>query len=127
MRASLRALDPKQSSKLNPVQSMLGTDVAPLPSGQFVQIRVGIYPFGHAFRAGSRIRVTIEAPGGDKPAWAFGTLPGTQTNDIAHSAGRPSSIVLPVIAGATIPTPLPACPSLRGQPCRTYVTPAAQP
>ena len=127
MRASLRALDPKQSSKLNPVQSMLGTDVAPLPSGQFVQVRVGIYPFGHAFRAGSRIRVTIEAPGGDKPAWAFGTLPGTQTNDIAHSEGRPSSIVLPVIAGATIPTPLPACPSLRGQPCRTYVTPAAQP
>jgi hypothetical protein len=88
---------------------------------------VGIYPFAHAFRAGSRIRVTVEAPGGDKPAWAFGTLPGTQTNDIAVSGARPSAIVLPVIEGATIPAPLPACPSLRGQPCRTYRTPGTQP
>jgi predicted acyl esterase len=127
MRASMRALDPELSSNLNPVQSMVAGDVANLPSGRFVPVRVGIYPFAHAFRAGSRIRVTVEAPGGDKPAWAFGTLPGTQTNDIAVSGARPSAIVLPVIEGATIPAPLPACPSLRGQPCRTYRTPGTQP
>jgi hypothetical protein len=127
MRASMRALDRKLSSKLNPVQSMLATDAANLPAGEFVPVRIGIYPFAHAFRPGSRIRITIEAPGGDKPVWAFGTLPGTQTNDIVHSAERPSAIVLPVIAGASIPTPLPPCPSLRGEPCRTYATPAPQP
>jgi hypothetical protein len=32
----------------------------------------------------------------------------------------PSSLVLPVVPDVTIPTPLPACPSLRSQPCRTY-------
>jgi predicted acyl esterase len=125
LRAGLRKLDPLLSSRLNPVQSMLERDAALLPSGEFVPVRIGINPFGHAFRPGSRIRITIEAPGGDKPAWAFGTLPGTQTNDIARSVARPSAVVLPVINNLAIPTPLPPCPSLRGQPCRTYVTPAA--
>jgi predicted acyl esterase len=111
----------------DPVQSMLATDATKLRGGKFVPVRIGIYPFAHAFRPGSRIRVTIEAPGGDKPVWAFDTLPGTPTNDIAHSAERPSALVLPVIAGAAISTALPPCPSLRGQPCRPYVTPAAQP
>lgn len=128
LRASMRALDPTQSSLLEPVPSMLAADAANLPRGKFVPVRVGIFPFAHAFRPGSRIRITIEAPGGDKPVWAFGTLPGTQTNDIAHSEeDRPSAVVLPVVAGATVPTPLPACPSLRGQPCRVYVPPASQP
>ena len=44
---------------------------------------------------------------------------GTVTNDIAHSVGHPSKVVLPVIPGIAVPTPLPPCPSLRGQPCRT--------
>jgi predicted acyl esterase len=127
LRASMRALDPTQSSQLEPVPSMLAADAENLPRGKFVPVRVGIFPFAHAFRPGSRIRITIEAPGGDKPVWAFGTLPGTQTNDIAHSEERPSAVVLPVVAGATVPTPLPACPSLRGEPCRVYVPPAAQP
>jgi hypothetical protein len=32
----------------------------------------------------------------------------------------PSSVVLPVVPGASVPTPLPACPSLRNEPCRPY-------
>jgi uncharacterized protein len=127
MRASERALDPKQSTTLNPVQSQLATDVAAMPANTFVPVRIALFPFAHAFRAGSRIRITIEAPGGDRPVWTFDTLPGTQTNDLAHSMGRPSAVVLPVIPPFTIPTPLPPCPSLRGQPCRTYVEPAPQP
>lgn len=127
MRASMRTLDKHLSTELAPVQSMRAEDVQPLPSGKFVPVRIGIYPFAHAFRAGSRIRITIEAPGGDKPVWSFATLPGTQVDDVAHSAGMRSAIVLPVVPGATIPTPLPPCPSLRGQPCRAYVAPAPQP
>jgi predicted acyl esterase len=127
MRASMRKLDKHLSTLLAPVQSMRAEDVQPLPAGRFVSVRIGIYPFGHAFRAGSRVRITIEAPGGDKPVWSFATLPGTQVNDIAHTPGMQSAIVLPVVPGATIPTPLPPCPSLRGQPCRAYVAPAAQP
>jgi predicted acyl esterase len=45
----------------DPVQSMLATDATKLRGGKFVPVRIGIYPFAHAFRPGSRIRVAIEA------------------------------------------------------------------
>jgi hypothetical protein len=32
----------------------------------------------------------------------------------------PSSLVLPVVPGMSVPTPLPVCPSLRNEPCRPY-------
>ena len=32
---------------------------------------VPLYYQGHVYREGSRIRVTISAPGGDQPVWAF--------------------------------------------------------
>jgi hypothetical protein len=32
----------------------------------------------------------------------------------------PSSLILPVVAGITVPTGQPACPSLRNEPCRSY-------
>jgi hypothetical protein len=121
LRASHRKLDPNRATALHPVHTDLRTDAAPLPADQFTPVRVELFPFAHAFRAGSRLRVTIEAPGGDRPFWGFDTLGGTPTNSIGRSAGLPSSIVLPVLAGVDVPTPLPACPGLRGQPCRTYV------
>jgi hypothetical protein len=31
-----------------------------------------------------------------------------------------SSVALPLLQGVTAPSPLPACPSLRGQPCREH-------
>jgi hypothetical protein len=40
---------------------------------------------------------------------------------IELSPSDPSSLVLPVIPGLAIPTPLPACGSLRNEPCRAYV------
>jgi hypothetical protein len=32
----------------------------------------------------------------------------------------PSSLVLPVVPGVSVPTAMPACPSLRNEPCRAY-------
>jgi hypothetical protein len=32
----------------------------------------------------------------------------------------PSSLVLPVVPGVNVPTGLPPCPGLRGEPCRDY-------
>jgi hypothetical protein len=47
-----------------------------MPSGKFVKLVVPLYFEGHAYRAGSRIRVTIAAPNGTQPIWAFGqTVP----------------------------------------------------
>ena len=52
------------------------------------------------------------------------TVPkGTATESIAFSKSRPSSLILPVVPGVTVPTGLPACPSLRNEPCRPYVAP----
>jgi hypothetical protein len=75
------------------------------------------------YRAGSRIKITISAPGGDQPSWAFADLApasGRATVRIAHSSAMPSRLVLPVVAGVTVPTGLPPCPGLRGEPCRRY-------
>jgi hypothetical protein len=33
----------------------------------------------------------------------------------------PSRLVLPLVGGVNVPTGLPPCPGLRGQPCRDYV------
>lgn len=125
LRASQRALDPAASTVLEPVQTHTQADVAPLPAGKFSLVRIPIFPFGHAFRAGSRIRISVQAPGGNRPLWAFDALPahGRVTTEVAYSNVQPSRVVLPVLNGASVPTPLPACPALRGQPCRTYVAP----
>ncbi len=131
LRASQRKLDTKESTELRPVQTHLKADIEPLRPGRFTPVRVEVFPFAHAFHKGSRLRVSVEAPGDDRPHWAFATLPakGTVVNRIAHSAGRISKVVLPVVPGVKVPTKLPPCPSLRGQPCRAHVpltnTPAA--
>jgi predicted acyl esterase len=105
------------------VQTHTKADVAPLPRGKATLVRVPLYPFGHAFRAGSRIRIVVQPPGGNRPAWAFDALTydGTVTNDVVRSSAQPSKVVLPVVSGVSVTTPLPACGSLRGQPCRAYV------
>ncbi len=97
-----------------------------LQSGKAVPMRVPLYPFAHVFRAGSRIRIVVQPPGGNRPAWAFDALrddpPPTVTID--RSAAHPSKVVLPLLSGVEVTTPLPACGTLRGQPCRPYVAPA---
>jgi hypothetical protein len=121
LRASRRALAP-ESTPLQPVQTHLESDAAPLPAGAFSPVRIEIYPFAHAFRAGSRLRMAVATPGGNKGRWKFEVLQlGAATHGVAHSTSHPSSLLLPVIPGAEVPTPLPACPSLRSQPCRTHV------
>ena len=100
-----------------------------MPANRFVKVTIPLYYEGHAYRAGSRIRVTIAAPNGDQPIWSFGeTEPsGTATVAIAHSKQMPSSLLLPVVPGVSVPTGLPPCPGLRGEPCRDYQPLANQP
>ncbi|HMC67944.1 MAG TPA: CocE/NonD family hydrolase C-terminal non-catalytic domain-containing protein, partial [Mycobacteriales bacterium] len=114
----------KPSSTLEPVPSMLAADARPMPKNQFVKVVIPLYYEGHAYRAGTRIRITIAAPNGAQPVWSFGqTQPAGTTSrvSVAFSPGMPSSLVLPVAFGVSVPTPQPACPSLRNEPCRTYV------
>ena len=83
-------------------------------------MRVPLYYQGHSYRKGSQIRVTIQAPGGDQPIWAFektSTDPkGTPWVAIAHDRKHPSRLVLPVTPGVDVPTGLPPCPGSAASP-----------
>ena len=122
VRADERKLDPRKSTLLEPVLSLRQADVSPLPRKRFVEVTIPLYYEGHVYRAGSRIRVTITAPNGDQPIWSFSqTSPaGHATVAIAYSKRMPSSLILPVVPGVSVPTGLPPCPGLRGEPCRAY-------
>ena len=133
VRASDRVLDytstgvmKQPSTELEPVLSLRPNDVHTMPAGKFTLIAVPLYYEGHAYRAGSRIRVTISAPNGNQPVWSFAqTVPGV-ASQVALALGPvgtnvPSRLVLPVIPAQTIPTGYPACPSLRNEPCRPYL------
>jgi len=123
LRASDRALAP-DTSALRPTHLLTKAAVEPLPAGKFVPARVEVFPFAHVFRAGSRIRVIIDAPGGSRPAWSFDDLPAqpNEVNTIGRGGAVASRILLPVVAGVDVAPGLPACPSLRGQPCRQTAT-----
>ncbi len=125
LRASHRKLGP-DSTALQPAPTHLKQDAAPLPKGKYTLVRIPLFPVAHAFRAGSRLRVTLQAPGGDRPRWAFSTIEkGKTKNTVALGGARASKLVLPVLAGADAKgTPLPAPTALRGEPSRTYVAAA---
>jgi predicted acyl esterase len=112
----------QESTLLEPIPSMRSSDVAPMPKSRFVELVIPLYFEGHAYRKGSRIRLTIAAPNGTQPVWSFRqTEPqGTANMSVAFSKKMPSSLVLPVVPGVGVPTGLPPCPSLRNEPCRAY-------
>jgi predicted acyl esterase len=122
LRASLRKLDPS-ATELWPEHTYAQADEALLVPGQWTAARVGVPAFGHVFRAGSKIRVTVDTPGDSRAAWEFAlkTYPGVTTYDIGHAASYPSSVAFSVLPGVAATTPMPPCPSLRAQQCRPYI------
>ncbi len=126
LRASHRRLDRRQSTALNPVPTHLRKDRRNMRRGRFELVRVPIFQVAHAFRAGSSIRINVQAPGGDRQIWDFDTIEDGSIRNVIGLGGRfPSKVVLPVLGGATAKgTPLPVPTALRGQPSRDYV-PAA--
>ncbi len=121
LRASQRRLDEERSTERLPRHTHLEADAALLPKGEFALARVELLPVAHVFRAGSRLRISVETPGGNRPLWTFRTqdLGKDTSNSVGHSVGRPSRLVLGVVANPPVPEGLPPCPtSLRSQPCR---------
>lgn len=112
LRASHRALDIRQGQLHEPLHTHLEQDAAEI-NGE-VSLIIEILPAAHPFRAGSRIRLTIDTPGGTRPEWAFEVV-GT-TDPVSITAGILS---LPMVVGVPLPDGYPACsPGLRSQPCR---------
>jgi len=100
LRVSQRALDASQSTPLRPYQTHQLSDVAPLVPSVATPVRVEIFPFSQLFRAGERLRVTIEAPTALPELWGFAALPTPAENTIYTDPSHPSSLALPL---ATIP------------------------
>ena len=122
LRGDLNKLDREKSTKLEPVLGLRKRDKQGLSATKWTKVTVPLYYQGHAYRAGSAIRVTVSAVGGDQPVWAFAEAKpsGSAKVTIAHSPEMPSKLQLPVVDVA-VPTGLPPCPGLRGEPCRDYV------
>jgi predicted acyl esterase len=127
LRASHRALaaaDP-DAGELRAVHTHAAGDAEPLPPGEFTAVRIEILPFAHVFRAGSRLRLTVDAPGNNRPVWAFDTLSAGETVTLAADDVRAARLILSWLPSLAVDWPAPAsCGALRGQPCRTY-TPAS--
>ncbi len=118
LRASHRALDEAASTELRPVHTHREADARALPDAVLAPARVEIFPFAHVFRAASQIRLTVDAPGGNRAVWVFETIARGERVEIGLGGLTASKIVLPVVPGIEPPAGYPACDSLRGQPCR---------
>ena len=112
LRASGRALDDAASTDLEPVPTFAEDDVEPLVPGRAVDVAVPLFPVAHPLRAGSRLRLTIDAPGDNRAVWAFRTVSAGEEVTVAYGAAHPSRLVLPVVDGVALaPAPPPAAPS----------------
>jgi hypothetical protein len=131
LRAGFRTLDPARTKGLQVDHLFTKEAYQPLPAGQFVNLKVPLYSVAHPFRAGSRLRIEINTPGGDAALWYFESESfGATTHDVARGGVMASKLVLSVLPGddpaLRIPEEFapqsqrPPCDSLRGQPCRLY-------
>ena len=73
----------RPSTALEPIPTFTAADASPMPAGQFVKVVVPLYYQGHAYRTGSRIRVTIAAPNGTQPIWSFGQTQPSGSGDVS--------------------------------------------
>jgi hypothetical protein len=98
------------------------TDVAPLVPGVPTLMRAEIFPFGHTFREGSKVRVTVAAPHVHPDLWGFTALPLPAVNTVHIGGLSASSVALPLVSGERAQAGYPACGDisvLRNQPCRS--------
>ena len=119
LRASHRRLA-SSSTALRPVHTDLEQDARPMPAGKFRLLRIEIPAFAQPVRKGDRLRITLDAPGGAKPLWAFRTLDHGQRVWVGADRRHPSSLLLTTVPGIDVPKKAPPCRSLRSQPCRSY-------
>jgi hypothetical protein len=121
LRSSDRTLS-SASTPLDPVPTYLASDRRDLPGGRFTLVRIPVDPIAHTFRPGTRLRIVISAPGGDRPSWTFDTptTHGSVVDTVALKGVGGSSLVVNEVQGVVPTTTLPACGALRGEPCRAY-------
>ena len=120
LRASHRAMNRRLRTPLDPAPTHLESDAEPLPRDRFSLVRVATLPFAHVVRTGSRIRISVAAPGGDRTRWSFDTPQtlGLVYNEVSRTRRNASRLVLPWVRRVQVPELDFAANSLRGQPVR---------
>lgn len=123
LRASQRALDVAQSTATRPQHLYTEAAAAPLPTDEPTLVRLEVFPFAQRFRAGSALRLVIDAPTevftGD---WGFAYTTTPAINSILHDAAHPSKLVLGLIPAIPAVAPPPVeCGLLANQPCRDSI------
>lgn len=125
LRAAQRELDDARSSELLPVHTHRVADVADLSATDPALVRVEVLPFGHVVRAGSQLRMWVEAPTVVPQLEGFQLDPTPAVATIHMGSDTPSRLVLPD-AGAVAPVPAafagqagqPACGVAQRMHCR---------
>lgn len=118
LRASHRALDESETTETLPWHLFTEDDNEPLPTGEYTQVDVEIFPAGHVFRAGSTLRLIVDSPGGNRNLWAFDVLP--HDGSAIRVDPSASTLALPFVSGVEVPDGLPDCENTRSQPCRMW-------
>ncbi len=95
-----------------------------LTPGQAETFQIEVFPLGHVFREGHKLRIQVHAPPPDDPlsiyAWYSARPPSVNT--VIHADGA-SRLLVPFIPAGTLPDlgPAPECGTLVGIPCFTPV------
>ena len=117
---STNQVDKPDSTALFTDPTYSAAEAKDLSSSSYSLVRIPIDPIVHTFRPGTELRVVISAPGGDRPVWEFDTLDHGQRATVGIGGRSPSALVVNVVNGVPATPTLPACNSLRGEPCRSY-------
>ena len=126
LRASRRAEDPARSTVTRPFHLQTEAAAQDLVPGGVTPMRVELWPVGHVFRAGSALRLYVEAPVGATGFRQLETLPTPGVNTLHLGPDTPMRIVLSrLVDSEGAPGPMPACDTLANQACRP--SPAAPP
>ena len=117
---SSNQVDSSDSTELFTDPTYTADDARRLSSTSYSLVRIPIDPIVHTFRPGTELRVVISAPGGDRPVWEFDTVDNGQRATVGIGGRTGSALVVNVVGGVQATATLPACNSLRGEPCRAY-------
>jgi predicted acyl esterase len=117
---SLDQVDNPDSTALFTEPTYTADDATNLSPTSYSLVKIPVDPIAHTFRPGTALRVVLSAPGGDRPVWAFDTLDSGQGATVGLGGAAASALVVNVVSGVSATPTLPACNSLRGEPCRTY-------
>jgi uncharacterized protein len=118
LRASHRKMDLRHTRADQPYHLHTEADVLPLTPGQPVPLSMEIWSVNHVFRAGSALRLRVEAPLGTTGFRQLELNPTPAINTVHVGGATLSRITLPVLPGAQAGAALAACSGFINQPCR---------